>query len=235
MRYNMFVTAATLACGVLAVTPAAHAQARESGRMRTPVGVAQIGLEGGWTISNFVGNELDNDSNRNGGYGGLSFIVQPNTSPIGFQTGVLFVQRGAKSSFTSGGSGFPSTSGGLKLSYIEVPAMVRIGVPLSVIGAAPTIIGGASLGWRVACRAILESGNRTTSSNCDDALVTENLDTKRFDLGATVGIELPIKVGQRGLIVPTVRYVRGLTKISDVAGNDTKNSSVMIGLGLRFR
>ncbi len=235
MRYNKFATVATLACGVLAVTPAAHAQARESGRMSTPIGVAQVGLEGGWTISNFVGNELDNDSNRNGGYGGLSFIIQPNSSAIGFQTGVLYVQRGAKSSFSTGGSGIPNTSGGLKLSYIEVPAMIRIGVPLSVIGAAPTIVGGASLGWRVGCRAIIESGNNTSSTSCDDALLNEDQDTKRFDLGATVGVELPIKVGQRGLIVPTVRYVRGLTRISDVAGNDTKNSSVMIGLGLRFR
>jgi Outer membrane protein beta-barrel domain len=224
-----------LACGVLAVAPAAHAQARESGRMSTPLGVAQIGLEGGWTISNFVGNELDNDSNRNGGYGGLTFIIQPNTSPIGFQTGVLYVQKGAKSSFSSGGGSTPVISGGVKLTYIEVPAMIRIGVPLSLAGAAPTIVGGASLGWRVDCRAIIETGSNSASRSCDDALLNEDLDTKRFDLGATVGVELPIKVGERGLIVPTVRYVRGMTRISDVNGNDTKNSSVMIGLGLRFR
>lgn len=235
MRYNTVMSAAMLACGVLAVAPAAHAQARESGRMSTPMGVAQIGLEGGWTISNFVGNELDNDSNRNGGYGGLSFIIQPNTSPVGFQTGILYVQKGAKSSFSTGGGSIPVTSGGLKLSYIEVPAMIRIGVPLSLAGAAPTIVGGASLAWRVDCRAIIESGNNSASRSCDDALLNEDQDTKRFDLGATVGVELPIKVGERGLIVPTVRYVRGLTRISDVNGNDTNNSSVMIGLGLRFR
>jgi hypothetical protein len=31
-----------------------------------------------------------------------------------------------------------------------------------------------------------------------------------------------------------VRYVRSLTKVSDTGG-DVKNSSVLIGLGLRFR
>jgi len=200
----------------------------------TPVGVAQVGLEGGWTISNFVGNELDDASNRNGGYGGLTFIVHPNSSAIGFQTGVLYVQRGAQSSFATGGSGIPITTGGVKLGYIEVPAMLRVGVPLSVAGVAPTIVGGASLGWRVSCRAISERGNITSSTNCDDALLDEDRDVKRFDLGATVGVEVPIKLGAHYLVVPSVRYVRSLTKVSDTGG-DLKNSSVMIGLGLRFR
>lgn len=234
MRYNSCVTAAMLAAGVLATAPAANAQQRESGRVNTPVGIAQVGLEGGWTISNFVGNELDDASNRNGGYGGLTFIIQPNTSTVGFQTGILYVQRGAKSSFSAGGSGIPVTTGGVKLGYIEVPAMLRIGVPLSLAGAAPTVVGGASLGWRVSCRAITETGTVRSSTNCDDSLLDEDLDVKRFDLGATVGVELPIKVGERGLIVPSVRYVRGLTKVSDTGG-DIKNSQVLIGLGLRFR
>ena len=239
MRYNKFVTGAMLTCGVLAAAPAVEAQTATSTgaprRWSTPLGVAQVGIEGGWTISNFVGNELDNASNRNGGYGGLTFIVHPSTSAIGFQTGVLYVQRGAQSSFSRGNGALPSITGGVKLAYVEVPAMLRIGVPLSIAGVAPTVIGGASFGWRVSCRAITEFGNISTSRNCDDALVNEDADTKRFDVGATVGVELPIKLGERYLAVPSVRYVRGLTRISDNAGNDIKNSSVMIGLGFRFR
>lgn len=235
MSYTTFVSAATLACGVLALAPAASAQSGDAGRMSTPIGVAQIGLEGGWTISNFVGNELAKSSNRNGGYGGLSFIIHPNSSTIGFQTGILYEQKGAKSSFSNGSIGIPVTTGGIKLGYIEVPAMLRIGVPLSVAGAAPTVIAGASLNWRVSCRAITESGAVRSSTDCDDVLVNQNNSTKRFDLGATVGVELPIKIGQRGLVVPSVRYVRGVTRISEGAGNDTKNSTVLIGLGLRFR
>lgn len=231
MQYDSSVTTALLACGMLvAAAPTAGAQAR----MTTPVGVAQVGLEGGWTISNVVGNELDDASNRNGGYGGVTFIIHPNSSAVGFQTGVLYVQRGAKSSFSSGGNGIPVTTGGIKLGYIEVPAMLRIGVPLSVAGAAPTLVGGASLGWRVSCKAITETGSLNSSTDCDDVLVDENADVKRFDLGATVGVELPIKLGERYLVVPSVRYMRGLTKVTD-AGGDIKNSQVLIGVGLRFR
>ena len=231
MQYSKCLSGVVVACGALAL---AQPVAAQSGRVSTPVGVAQVGLEGGWTISNFVGNELDNASNRNGGYGGLTFIVQPNSSAIGFQTGVLYVQRGAQSTFSTGGSGIPITTGGVKLGYIEIPAMLRIGVPLSLAGVAPTIVGGASLGWRESCRAITEVGNLTSSSNCDDALLDEDRDVKRFDLGATVGVELPIKLGARYLVVPSVRYVRSLTRVSDTGG-DVKNSSVLIGLGLRFR
>lgn len=252
MHYRNRVTAAMLAAGVLAAAPQVQAQSGtgstatgtgtgttgstsdQPGRWSTPLGVAQVGVEGGWTISNFVGNELDDASNRNGAYGGLAFIIQPSSSAVGFQTGVLFAQKGAKSA-SSSNAGIPVTNAGVRLSYIEVPAMLRIGVPLNVAGIAPTVIGGASLAWRIGCRTISESGNTQSSTNCDDLLQNEDGETRRFDLGTTVGVELPIKLGERYLAVPSVRYTRGLRRISDANNNDIKNSSVMIGLGFRFR
>lgn len=230
MRYNMSMKGVVIACGAIAVAQTASAQ---SGRVTTPVGVVQIGIEGGATISNFIrnGNLPANDpNNRTGGYGGLSFIVQSNSSAVGLQTGVLYVQKGAESSFASG-----ALRGGVQLGYVEVPVMLRLGVPLSLIGVAPTVTLGGSFGWRVNCKAVAEVGTLSSSNDCDTALLNENLNPKRFDAGVTAGVEIPIKLGAHYLAVPSVRYVRGLTRISDVGSNERMNSTVLIGLGLRFR
>ncbi|MCC7055427.1 MAG: PorT family protein [Gemmatimonadaceae bacterium] len=202
--------------------------------LRTPVGVAQVGLEGGVSIANFTGDDANDAKNRTGGYGGVSFIVQPAGSAIGMQTGVNYVMKGAKSSFSSGGA-LPTVTGGVKLGYVEVPLLVRVGVPLSVAGVAPTLIAGGSFNWRVSCSAVAESGSFSSSTDCDNALVGQDLDVKRFDAGLTVGVELPIKAGARYLVVPSVRYIRGMTNITDANGTDLKNSSINIGIGLRVR
>lgn len=230
MRYNKCMKGAVIACGAFA---AAQPVVAQSGRMSTPVGVVQVGIEGGASISNFIKNgdlPANDPNNRTGGYGGLSFIVQSNSSAVGLQTGVLYVQKGAKSSFANGG-----IRGGVQLGYVEVPVMLRLGVPLSLIGVAPTVVLGGSLGWRVNCKAVAEVGNFSGSSDCDNALLNEDLNVKRFDGGLTAGVEVPIKLGTRYLAVPSVRYVRGLTKISDVGSNERMNSTLLIGLGLRFR
>jgi hypothetical protein len=202
--------------------------------IRTPVGVAQVGVEGGVSIANFGGNDANNAKNRTGGYGGLTFIVHPNGSAIGFETGVVYTMKGARSSFTSNG-GFSSVTGGVKLGYVEVPALLRIGVPMSVAGVAPTLIAGGSFNWRVSCKVVAESGTFSGSSDCDKALVNQDLSVKRFDGGLTAGIEIPVKFGDHYLLVPSVRYIRGLTNITDANGTDLKNSSVNIGIGLRVR
>jgi len=233
MQYNMYMKRAVIACGAIAA--AAQPAVAQSGRVSTPVGVVQVGIEGGASISNFIKNGnlpggANDPNNRTGGYGGLSFIVQSNSSAVGLQTGVLYVQKGAKSSFADG-----SLRGGVQLGYVEVPVMLRLGVPLSLIGVAPTVVLGGSLGWRVNCKAVAEVGNFSGSSDCDNALLNQDLNVKRFDGGLTAGIEVPIKLGERYLAVPSVRYVRGLTRISDVGSNDRMNSTLLIGLGLRFR
>lgn len=213
--------------GITAIT-AAPVRAQS---VSTPMGVAQIGLEGGATISNFIGDDANNAKNRTGGYGGLTFILHPDGSAIGFQTGVLYVMKGAKASFDN----LSGVTGGVKLGYIEVPAMLRIGVPLKLAGIAPTVVAGGSFNWRISCKAVAESGSFSSSSDCDNALLNQDLDVKRFDGAATVGVELPIRFGTHYIAVPSVRYVQGLTNITDVGGNDVKNSAILIGVGLRFR
>jgi len=223
--------AAALACGVLSSASALGAQAATDtnrGRFSTPFGIFQVGAEGGVTISNFVGDDANDAKNRTGGYGGLTFILQPNKSAVGFQTGALYVQKGAKLDDDG-------VAGSLKIDYLEVPVLLRVGVPLSA-GFAPTLLVGGSLAWRVRCRVEVSGGGINASADCNDSDdFGADLGVKRFDGGLSGGVEFPITMGGRYIFVPSVRYTRGLTKISDIDGTDVKNSSIQIGLGIRFR
>lgn len=231
MYHKNRMLAAALACGVAGSAGALGAQTSgdsNRGRFSTPFGIFQVGAEGGAAISTFVGNDALNAKNNTGGYGGLSFILQPNKSAVGFQTGAMYVQKGAKVSEEG-------IRGAIKIDYVEVPVLLRVGVPLSA-GFSPTVLVGGSLAWRVRCRVEATVGNIEASSSCNDANgFGAGLGVKRFDGGLSGGVEFPLTMGGRYIFVPSVRYTRGLTKLSDANGSDIKNSSVQIGLGFRFR
>jgi len=199
---------------------------------RTP-GFVQFGLEGGASIANFIGSDAGNSKNRTGLYGGLTMLIQPQTSAIGFQTGVLYVEKGAKANNEPTNIG--NLTGSINLRYIEVPVLVRIGVPMSFAGVSPTIMAGASLGYRVGCRIETSGTGFNSSFDCDDALGEDDFDTKRFDGGVSVGVEIPVAVGSSFILVPSVRYIRSLTNVVNGSNNDIKNSNVLIGVGFRFR
>lgn len=223
--------AAALACGVVSSAGALGAQTSSDsnrGRFSTPFGIFQVGAEGGVSISSFVGDDADDPKNRTGGYGGLTFILQPNKSAVGFQTGAMYVQKGAKVNDDG-------IAGAIRIDYVEVPVLLRVGVPLSA-GFSPTVLVGGSLAWRVRCRVAASVGNIDASANCDDDNgLGGGLGIKRFDGGLSGGVEFPITMGGRYIFVPSVRYTRGLTSLSDADGTDMKNSSIQIGLGIRFR
>jgi len=225
------MSAAVLVCGVVGSAGVLGAQTStdsDRGRFSTPFGIFQVGAEGGVSLSSFVGDDANDPKNRTGGYGGLTFILQPNKSAVGFQTGAMYVQKGANADDDG-------IAGAIKLDYVEVPVLFRLGVPLSA-GFSPTVLVGGSLAWRVRCRVAARVGNIDASTNCDEANgLGGGLGIKRFDGGLSGGVEFPITSGGRYIFVPSVRYTRGLTNLSDANGTDVKNSSILIGLGIRFR
>ena len=228
------VLAAVLASGVLSTAGALGAQATTDtttmnrGRLSTPFGIFQIGAEGGVAISNFVGSDANDSKNRTGAYGGLTFILQKNESAVGFQTGALWVQKGTK--FDD-----DEFAGSINLDYLEVPLLLRIGVPISA-GFSPTLLVGGSLAWRIRCRVEANVAGIDASTDCNGNNQFDiDPGIRRFDGGLSAGVEFPITMGGRYIFVPSVRYTRGLTSLSDADGTDIKNSSIQIGLGIRFR
>lgn len=239
MQITTVLSARLLACGIALASAAtvASAQSDTVGNVRSPMspgpGAFQLGLEGGLSIANFSRDSPFDTRSRRGPYGGLTLIVQPQTAGLGFQTGLLFVSRGARSEDSNGSES--SVTGGVKLSYLEVPLMLRIGIPMSVAGIAPTVVAGGSVGYRVGCRVEARGLGLSTEFDCDDALAIDTFDARRFDGGVTVGVEVPVAIGGRVIVVPAVRYTHGLVNIVDGSGSDVKNRAVQVGFGLRFR
>ncbi len=179
----------------------------------------QFSVEGGVALATVTGDDVDNSSkNRTAPYLGVPMIVQNPSSVPGFQAGLSWVGKGAKADDAG-------VSGEIRLQYIEIPLMLRLAKPVSGSGVVPALMLGVAPALRISCEVGANIGGGSVSTDCADA----DAGVKRFDIGA----DLAFPAGTRLMIVPTVRFTRSLSTISDESGLDVKSSVIQIGVGLR--
>lgn len=192
----------------------------------------QFGVEGGATLATLVGDDAvsPKPNRRTSPFVGLTLVAQRPGSSIGFQSGLQLVSKGS----SVNEDGF---SGSLRLRYVEVPLLLRFAPALAGSRLVPAITIGGAVGVRIGCSVTANGGGVNASFDCDDAILGTQADFRRVDAGVAVGAELGIPYRQRLLIVPMVRYTRGLTKIanSDTGRDDVRHSVAQLGVGLRFR
>jgi hypothetical protein len=188
----------------------------------------QGGVEAGVAIATLVGSGTDGAETRNAPYFGGSLLFHRPGSSIGFQTGLLYVPKGATIAMTGG-------RGALEIGYIEIPLLLRLGLPLEGSGVMPVLVVGGSVGLKSGCQLTASSGSASAQLDCDDSSLQGQFDLKAVDFGLTAGAELEIPVGPRLRVVPSVRYTRGISVIGDTANNaDATNSVFQLGAGVRF-
>lgn len=197
------------------------------GAQASPV---RFGIEAGAAIATLVGDDAESPKRRTSPFVGLTMVAQRPGSSLGFQTGVQLVSKGA--SIEEEG-----VSGSLRLRYVEVPLLLRFAPALAASRLRPAVTIGGTVGLRVGCSVNARSEGIDASFDCDEPVFGAEADFKRFEAGIAVGAELGIPYRQRLLIVPMIRYTRGLTKLaeSDTGADDVRNSVILIGVGLRFR
>lgn len=190
----------------------------------------QFGLEGGVVIADVVGDDTEESKSRTTGFGGVTMIVQKPGSVLGFQTGLQLVGKG--SSFSEDG-----LNGSLRFRYLELPLMFRLSNPAGASGIVPALTVGGTVGMRIGCSIAGSGGGLSASVDCDDPDIGDFAEFNRFEAGLAVGGEVAIPSGQRLLIVPMVRYTRGLTSVikADRDASRVNNSVIMVGVGVRFR
>jgi hypothetical protein len=197
-----------------------------AGAQKLPV---QFGIEAGASIANVVGENTDGSKSRTGAFGGGTVVLHKPGSVLGLQTGLLLVSKGAD---LNGGD----LDGTLRLRYLEVPVMLRLAAPGRSSRIVPALTVGGTLGVQVGCSIAASSGGFSSSLDCNDDALGDFAQFRRFEAGLVVGGEVAIPSGQRLLIVPMVRYSRGLTNIVDAgASGNAKNSVCILGVGLRYR
>jgi len=174
-------------------------------------GPVEAGIKGGVNIASQTADPDDGelaDSRTGLALGG--FVGIPVLPSVKIQPEALFMMKGDEAS--EGGQT-------MKMNYIEVPVLAKIGF-MAQSPAHPTIFAGPSLGI-----------NMAAEYESDTVAATDVKDnTKSVDFGVVVGAGVDFQnVGV------DVRYTRGLTNVSDVEGSDTTVNNSVISIMGSFR
>jgi hypothetical protein len=172
----------------------------------------ELGFRGGVSVASASVDvsETFDKSNRTGFVGGI--FLNYDASLLGFQVGAQYSQKGVDLDIGDAVNEF-------SLSYLEIPAVVKLGIPLGVIK--PSVFGGAGLGFKTGC-----------DSNGDDC----GDDFKGTDFTGIAGADVAIYLGSISLWADG-RYHFGLSNINDandVVG-DLKNRNWTLQAGLGFK
>ena len=172
----------------------------------------EFGARGGVSVASASVDvsETFDKSNRTGFVGGL--FMNYDASIFGFQIGAQYSQKGVDLDIGNAVREF-------SLSYLEIPAVVKLGIPLGVIK--PSVFGGAGLGFKTGCD--------SNGEDCAD-------DFKGTDLSGIAGADVAIYLGSISIWADG-RYHFGLSNINDtndVVG-DLKNRNWTIQAGLGFK
>lgn len=174
-----------------------------------------LGVRGGVSISHA---SLDIDDafardNRTGFVGGV-FLDFRGSSLLGFQVGAQYAQQGTDLDF---GDAVEE----LSLAYLEIPAVVKVGLPLGFIK--PSAFGGVAMGFNTGCDEFVVD----SADICDEF--------SSLNWAGVFGADVMISLGSFSVWADT-RYHVGL---NDVAGDlafiqDLKNRSWQIQGGIGF-
>lgn len=170
-----------------------------------------LGVRGGVSVA---GVDLDleetfDEGNRTGFVGGV-FLDFAGSSVLGLQIGAQYAQKGAELDFGT-------VAEELTLDYLEIPAVVKLGLPLGVMK--PSLLGGVSMGFNTGCEGF--------SGDCDDEVTSTNF-------SGLLGADVAFYLGGVSLWVDG-RFHFGLSDIADAADIDqlkTRAWTLQAGLGL---
>lgn len=181
-----------------------------------------FGLKGGTNIAEYSfkenGTNIDQES-INGftlgavleiGLGGNVFL----------QPEAVFIQKGSDFKLLNDDSKF-------NVNYLDIPILLKIKILNSNL-LNVNLLGGPSFGLAL-------NGEQTTANG---QTIDINFDVfgglKRFDLGINAGGGVGVNLGSIG-VFGDVRYLFGVSNISDNTDREIKNKGLNISVGLMFR
>ena len=182
-----------------------------------PVLAQEVGMH--FTVARTNLSESDDETDpaiRIGG--GVSFDF-PFTDNAGFRTGIFYARKGMLL-----GDELP-VSGGTYFDYIEVPALLRIGIPVEG-GARPYFLLGPAIAINVGCSIEVGTGGRSISQDCDDV----DVPIRRLDLGLMGGAGIAL-TSQGGVSFRLdALYNPGLRAVADDGGEKHRVITGQVGI-----
>jgi hypothetical protein len=189
---------------------------------------AQFGMRGGVNLSRFVGGDAVSDSDPGLNLGASIPLLR--LGPISLVPEVYYAKKGGvmeASALTGGASGMFD----FDLTYIEVPVLLKLTVPVGPLNA--YVGGGPTYGWNLKCHFTPESDPNATAKECGEQFSTFDTAMKSADKGIVLnaGLNLPVLFGLAGLNLDG-RLVRGLDRITETSnGSEVKNQAITLMLG----
>lgn len=187
-------------------------------------GQLQVGPSVGVSRSTIVGGELAEFDSRTAPHFGFVAVWHPQASQFGILTGLSYAAKGAPGS--EAGRQFD-----LKLSYAELPMMLRWSPIKQVSAILPIVEGGGVVGFNTGCGFEIEEGN----FDCNEEDFNGGLAIRSVDVGISAGVSVDIKLGRTGVLAPSVRYTRGLQTIWAERDGELKNSTIKAVVAYRIR
>ena len=199
------------------------------GLAAAPAAVAQrtttFGVMIGGAFSKFGGSDAKNGvldfTQTHVGFAAGGFATLGLSPNFAIQPEALFVVKGGKAD-----AGPASVT--LKLSYFEVPVLLKVIIPAknnSLLS--PHFYAGPALGLKLDCTIKGSAGPATLSGSCDN----NGIKIKSTDLGLVFGAGLDV-----GRAMIDVRYDLGVSRIDDsILSADVKNRTFYLLAGWSFR
>ena len=178
----------------------------------------RFGVQGGLNSANLGGSDAgETDVMTGWSLGAVSML---GGGRFALMPGVLVSRKGA----TQPGQGFSST---LRLTYLQVPALVRVRLTEAAeVGAIGTFFFvGPALGLKIGCSVSATAGFDSASSSCD-AAAGDDPDVAQFSSSEFSGIAgFGAQLGAVGL---SLQYELGLSQIADNLDLKTRTISAVV-------
>ncbi|MEO5800901.1 MAG: porin family protein [Gemmatimonadales bacterium] len=174
-----------------------------------------FGITGGASLSTFTGDLAQDAKNYStyivGGFariGALGFAVQP---------GIYYTGKGAKSK--------DATEGTVKLNYIQIPLVLRLGLGPIYVGAGPAI------GIKVSCKLAAASSGYGSGTDCSDDATVDPVKSTEVSGIVEAGIEFgKFSLGARGDLGLTNAIEAAQSGSTDKLGVKTRTVSAVVAI-----
>ena len=183
-----------------------------------------IGVMAGVNLAKLSGEDITSADNRTGFLGGI-FVTFHVTNSFAIQPEVIYSQKG----FADNSD--PDFDATFKLDYIDVPVLLRFGIP--VVGPIrPFFVAGPSFGLQVKCGVGASGEGVSASIDCDELgdQIGLEFQKKSFDMSGVVGAGVDFRLGGQTLMLGA-RYQHGFSDVIEDAAVKNRTWSVVAGLG----
>lgn len=195
---------------------------------------AQITLKGGVNLADVFGDDVESSDPRPRLAAGGSVDLL-SLGPVTIAPELYYAQKGADNLQTDLQQGTPVQ---VSLEYVEVPVLLRVGLPFGGTRLSPYVSGGPVFGWQLDCtfESDVQAG---VSDDCNQLLggegqLEETLRDYEQGLMFGAGFAFDVLPGF-GAITLDARYSLGLTRLSeDDDGPDIQNRAFALLLGWRL-